>query len=150
MTKSQPSFYGKQIKIENKDFKNEIITLTETEKKLAKRLLELAKQKQLTSYSTEASMLEKPMLARHPSYCRMLDRINRYSYQKYGLFLAAIVKHHSSDTIGLGFFVAVCDCINLSKPEDKMDLKQNWSYYHKFWKDELEKLFNQAHKIEIE
>jgi hypothetical protein len=146
MKQKAPSFYGKQIKV---DDKTDAIVLTEVEKKLAKRLLDLACKKQLTSYSIEASMLDKPMLARHPSYCRMLDRINRYTYQKYGLFLAAIVKHHSSDTIGLGFFVAVCDCINSNKPNDKMDLKQNWGYYYKFWKDELEKLFKNAHIIVI-
>ena len=142
-----PSFFGKKISI---DAKETNIILTPVEIKMAKRLLELAKQGKMTSYSVEASSLDRPMLARHPVFCKMLDRINRYTYFKYDLFLAAIVKHHSTDTVGMGFFVAVCDCINLKKPEDKMDLKKNWSYYNDFWKAELKKLFENAHIIKID
>ena len=142
-----PRFFAKNVDIEGKESE---IVLTEAEKKLAKRLVELAKSRQMTSYSTQAALMDKPMLARHPVYCKMLDRINRYTYFKYGLFLAAIVKHHSTDTVGMGFFVAVCDCVNLKHPEDKMDLKKNWTYYNKFWKDEIEKLFIRASEIVIE
>ena len=84
-----------------------MLTLTKTEKLLFNRLVHLAQLGRLTSYSEEAVRLNPPMLARHPVYCKMLDRINRYSYEHYGVFLAAIVKHKSSDTVGLGFFVVL-------------------------------------------
>ena len=128
----------------------EEIVLTQREKYLFNRLVSLAKMNKLTSYSEEAARLNPPILARHPSYCKMLDRINTYSYQKYGLFLAAIVKHKSSDTVGMGFFVAVCNCTNLKKPLDKMDLKQNLSYYNNFWKQSIKDLFDNIDKIELE
>ncbi len=124
------------------------ISLTHREKYLFNRLLSLAKLRQLTSYSEEAARLNPPILARHPSYCKMLDRINRYSYQEYGVFLAAIVKHKSSDTVGMGFFIAVCDALKHQSPKDKMDLKQNWQFYHSFWKQCIENLFNNCHNID--
>ena len=142
-----PRFFGKNIDLGIRETE---IVLTEAEKKLARRLVELARHKKMTSYSTQAALMDRPMLARHPVYCKMLDRINRYTYFKYGLFLAAIVKHQSSDTVGMGFFVAVCDCVNLKHPKDKMDLKQNWAYYNKFWKDEIAKLFARVDDIVIE
>ena len=124
-----------------------MLTLTKTEKLLFNRLVHLAQLGRLTSYSEEAVRLNPPMLARHPVYCKMLDRINRYSYEHYGVFLAAIVKHKSSDTVGLGFFVAISDCMAITNPADKLCLKQNWTYYHKIWKDSLADLFAKAKHI---
>lgn len=125
------------------------IELSRREMILAKRLLNLARHRQLTTYSYEASQISPPMLARHPSFCKMLDRIGTYTYQKYGVFLPAIVKHKSSNTIGLGFFNAVYRCMKMAEVQDKILLQASWDEHFTFWQKELHKLYEKAFDVEI-